>query len=131
MICIFQTASGKCKSFRKERILDIETLRKAADVLGVLTDHLRTMPEEIQEDICQAMKQYEACDELSTHKQYEEIEKLWRKGTLILGMHEIAENTGMEISSLMQLSENEKLNLMYEYAIGTDKNELARMVNER
>jgi len=37
----------------------------------------------------------------------------------------------MEISSLMQLSENEKLNLMYEYAIGTDKNELARMVNER
>lgn len=89
--------------------MDIETLRKAADVLGVLTDHLRTMPEEIQEDICQAMKQYEACDELSTHKQYEEIEKLWRKGTLILGMHEIAENTGMEISSLMQLSENEKL----------------------
>ena len=46
-------------------------------------------------------------------------------------MHEIAENTGMEINSLMQLSENEKLNLMYEYAIGTDKNELARMVNER
>ena len=111
--------------------MDIETLRKAADVLGVLTDHLRTMPEEIQEDICQAMKQYEACDELSTRKQYEEIEKLWRKGTRILGMHEIAENTGMEISSLMQLSENEKLNLMYEYAIGTDKNELARMVNER
>ena len=46
-------------------------------------------------------------------------------------MHEIAENTGMDISSLMQLSENEKLNLMYEYAIGTDKNELARMVNKR
>ena len=77
------------------------------------------------------MKSYEASDELSANKQYEEIEKLWRKGTLILGMHEIAENTGMEISSLMQLSENEKLNLMYEYAIGTDKNELARMVNER
>ena len=111
--------------------MDIETLRKAADVLGVLTDHLRTMPKEIQEDICQAMKQYEACDELSAHKQYEEIEKLWRKGTLILGMHEIAENTGMEISSLMQLSENEKLNLMYEYAISTDTNELARMVYER
>ena len=105
--------------------MNIETLRKAADVLGVLTDHLRTMPEEIQEDICRAMKQYEASDELSAHKQYEEIEKL------ILGMHEIAENTGMEISSLMQISENEKLNLMYEYAIGTDKNELARMVNER
>lgn len=111
--------------------MDTETLRKAADVLGIPTDHLRMMPEEIQEDICRAMKQYEACDELSAHKQYEEIEKLWRKGILILGMHEIAENTGMEINNLMQLSENEKLNLMYEYAIGTDKNELARMVNER
>lgn len=111
--------------------MDIETLRKAADVLGVLTDHLRMMPEEIQEDICRAMKQYEACNELSAHKQYEEIEKLWRKGTLILGMREIAENTGMEIDVLMPLSENEKLNLMYEYAIGTETAELVRMVNER
>ena len=64
-------------------------------------------------------------------KSTEEIEKLWRKGTLILGMNEIAENTGIEIDSLMKLSENEKLNLMYEFAIGTDKNELARMVSER
>lgn len=111
--------------------MNMETLRKAANVLGVLTDSLRSFPEEIQAEICDAMKSYEASDELSAHKQYEEIKKLWRKGTLILGMHEIAENTGMEISSLMQFSENEKLNLMYEYAIGTDKNELARMVNER
>lgn len=111
--------------------MDTETLRKAADVLGIPTDYLRMMPEEIQEDICRAMKQYEACDELSAHKQYEEIEKLWRKGTLILGMREIAENTGMEIDVLMPLSENEKLNLMYEYAIGTEKDELVRMVNER
>ena len=111
--------------------MNIETLRKAADVLGVLTDSLRSFPKEIQAEICNAMKSYEVSDELSVHKQYEEIEKLWRKGTLFLGMHEIAENTGMDISSLMQLSENEKLNLMYEYAIGTDKNELARMVNKR
>lgn len=111
--------------------MNMETLRKAADVLGVLTDSLRSFPEEIQAEICDAMKNYETSDELSAHKQYEEIEKLWRKGTLILGMREIAENTVMEIDVLMPLSENEKLNLMYEYAIGTDKNELARMVNER
>lgn len=111
--------------------MDIETLRKAADVLGVLADSLRSFPEEIQAEICDAMKSYEASDELSAHKQYEEIEKLWRKGTLILSMREIAENTGVEIGVLMPLSENEKLNLMYEYAIGTEKEKLVRMVNER
>ncbi|MDE6783816.1 MAG: hypothetical protein K2J26_00330 [Ruminococcus sp.] len=111
--------------------MDIETLRKAASILGILTDNLCEMPEDIQEEICKAYMQYEASDELSAHKQYEEIERLWRKGTLILGMNEIAESTGIEIDSLMKLSENEKLNLMYEFAIGTDKNELARMVNER
>lgn len=111
--------------------MDIEVLRKAASVLGILTDNLREMPEEIQAEICKAYMQYEASDELSAHKQYEEIERLWRKGTLILGMNEIAENTGIEIDSLMKLSENEKLNFMYEFAIGTDKSELARMVNER
>lgn len=111
--------------------MDIETLRKATSVLGILTDNLREMPEDIQEEICGAYMQYEASDELSAHKQYEEIERLWRKGTLILGMNEIFESTGIEIDNLMKLSENEKLNLMYEFAIGTDKNELARMVNER
>ncbi|MCC8111725.1 MAG: hypothetical protein LIO74_09090, partial [Ruminococcus sp.] len=40
-------------------------------------------------------------------------------------------NTGKEMDRLMQLLENEKLNLMYEYAIGTSKDELARMVEER
>ncbi|MCD7958856.1 MAG: hypothetical protein LUF89_04985, partial [Ruminococcus sp.] len=40
-------------------------------------------------------------------------------------------NTNKEMDRLMQLLENEKLNLMYEYAIGTSKNELARMVEER
>jgi len=111
--------------------MDIEVLRKAASVLGILTDNLCEMPEEIQAEICTAYMQYEASDELSAYKQYEEIERLWRKGTLILGMNEIAENTGIEIDSMMKLSENEKLNLMYEFAIGTDKSELARMVNER
>ena len=56
--------------------MNMETLRKAADVLGVLTDSLRSFPEEIQAEICDAMKSYEASDELSAHKQYEEIEKL-------------------------------------------------------
>ena len=55
--------------------MNMETLRKAADVLGVLTDSLRSFPEEIQAEICNAMKSYEASDELSAHKQYEEIEK--------------------------------------------------------
>lgn len=40
--------------------MNTETLRKAADVLGILTDQLRMMPEEIQEDICAAVRQYEA-----------------------------------------------------------------------
>lgn len=111
--------------------MDIETLRKAANILGILTDNLREIPEEVQEEICDATKKYEASDELSAHKQYEEIERLWRKGTLILSMNEIAENTGIKIDSLMKLSENEKLNLMYEFAIGTDKDELARMIDER
>ncbi len=111
--------------------MDLETLRKAANVLGVLTDNLREMQEEIQEEICMAYVQYEASDELSAHRQYEEMEKLWRKGVITLSMEEISENTGMEMDRLMQLSENEKLNLMYEYAIGTSKDELAKMVEER
>ena len=45
----------------------METLRKAADVLGVLTDHLRTMPEEIQAELYfrdfSSMKKSKSCGE--------------------------------------------------------------------
>ena len=111
--------------------MDLEILRKAGNVLGVLTDNLREMPEDIQEEICTAYMQYEASDELSAHRQYEEMERLWQKSVITLSMEEISENMGMEMDRLMQLSENEKLNLMYEYAIGTSKDELTRMVKER
>jgi len=111
--------------------MDIEILRKAANILGIHTDNLREMPEEIQEEICSTIKQYEASDELSAHNQYLEIEKLWQKGNIILSMNEIAENTGISTESLMKLSDNEKLNVIYEYALGADKNELAKIVNER
>lgn len=111
--------------------MDIETLRKAAGILGVHTDHLRDFPEEIQTDICTAMELYAASDELTAHQQYEEMEKLWRKGTLILGMQEVAEHTDIALDALLKLSENEKLNVMYEYAMGAGQSELAGMVYER
>ena len=50
------------------------------------------------------------------------------------GVHGVKEDDGA-IYNFFNIyedtAENVKLNLMYEYAIGTDKNELARMVNER
>lgn len=111
--------------------MDIELLRKAATILGIHTDNLREFSEDIQNEICSAMELYEASDELTAHQQYEEMERLWRKGTLVLTINEIADNTGIEVEKIMTLSENEQLNLMYEYAIGTDKSELLKMVNER
>lgn len=49
-------------------------------------------------------------------------------GTLVLGMREISENTGIPQDKLDNLTENEKLNLMYEYAIGTDKDTLLKII---
>ena len=43
-------------------------------------------------------------------------------------MIEISENTGIPHEKLENLTENEKLNLMYEYAIGTDKETLLKII---
>lgn len=106
-----------------------ELLRKSADILGISVDSLREFPEDIQNQICSAMQVYEVSDEQSARQQYDEMERLWRDGTLILGMAEISKNTGIPQDKLMGLSENEKLNLMYEYAIGADVEMLKKIAD--
>lgn len=74
--------------------MDIETLRKAASILGILTDNLREMPEDIQEEICDATEKYEASDELSAHKQKADL-----IGAVRLPNNAFKANAGTEVTS--------------------------------
>lgn len=105
-----------------------EKLEKCAEILGVRQDSLAEFPEDIQNKLVSCMEIYDVSNTDDARQQYEEMERIWRTGTLILGMIEISENTGIPHEKLENLTENEKLNLMYEYAIGTDKETLLKII---
>lgn len=103
-------------------------LEKCAEILGVKIDSLNEFPDKIREKLVSCMEIYSVSNADDARQQYEEMERYWRMGTLVLGMREISENTGISQDKLVNLTENEKLNLMYEYAIGTDKDTLLKII---
>lgn len=103
-------------------------LERCAEILGVKVDSLNEFPDEIKAKLVSCVEIYSVSKADDARQQSEEMERIWRMGTLILGMIEISENTGIPQEKLVNLTENEKLNLMYEYAIGTDKDTLLKII---
>lgn len=105
-----------------------DNLQKCAEILGCTVSGLQEFPENIQEKLCSCMELYDVSDEETARQQYDEMERIWRTGTLILGMIEISENMDIPQEKLAALSENDKLNVMYEYAVGTDRETILRIM---
>ncbi len=110
--------------------MDMEQLRKVADLLGVYADPLRLLPENFQERLFSKMVEIEVRDAFDLHRQYDEVEEIWLEGTTFLNLMDIAEDTGISLDKLLGLEQNEKLNIIFEYSLGTDKALLIRMVDD-
>ena len=81
-----------------------EKLEKCAEILGVRQDSLAEFPEDIQNKLVSCMEIYDVSNADDARQQYEEMERIWRTGTLILGMIEISENTGIPHEKLKNLT---------------------------
>lgn len=103
-------------------------LEKCAEILGVNVRSLNDFPKDVQDRLITCMEIFDIDDADSARTQYEEMERIWRTGTLVLGMKEISENMDIPQDMLSRLSENEQLNLMYEYAIGSDRETLLKII---
>lgn len=89
--------------------------RKIAEILGVSEGDITEMPTEILNSMQALFETVDVKNDSDRKFLYSELEKLWTKGVVFLGLKEAAENSGIADSALFSLDFETQQKLVFEY----------------
>lgn len=98
--------------------------RKIAEILGVSEEDIATMPTEILNSMQALFETINAETDSDRKNLYSELDKLWTKGIVFLGLKEIAESIKIADSTLFSLDFETQQKLVFEYM--ADSENIAR-----
>lgn len=98
--------------------------RKIAEILGVSEEDIAAMPTEILNSMQALFETIDVQNNNDRKTVYSELDKLWTKGVVFLGLKEIAESTKIADSTLFSLNFETQQKLVFEYM--ADSENIAR-----
>ncbi|MDE6834241.1 MAG: hypothetical protein K2J39_08390 [Ruminococcus sp.] len=98
--------------------------RKIAEILGVSEEDIVSMPTEILNSMQALFETINVENDTDRKNLYSELDKLWTKGIVVLGLKEIAEDIGFTDSTLFSLDFETQQKLVFEYM--ADSENIAR-----
>lgn len=98
--------------------------RKIAKILGVSEEDIAAMPAEILNSMQVLFETIDVQTNSDRKTVYSELDKLWTKGVVFLGLKEIAESTKIADSTLFSLDFETQQKLVFEYM--ADSENIAR-----
>ena len=107
--------------------MDNNLLKKAADILGVSEDSISAMNEEIHESMTKVLTGADISDDKTGEEIYEKLDALWQKGSVYIGLEEVAKTTGIPYNTLRSLDTDTQQNIVYEYMM--DSSQVERFYN--
>ena len=96
-----------------------EQLAEIARIIGVSEDSITAFDENIKSDMVTAL--IEKCADKTAL--YNELDRLWQKGSVYIGLAEIARNTGISLVALHSLSLSTQQELVFEYMADNSQTE--------
>lgn len=99
--------------------------RKIAEILGVSEEDIAAMPTEILNSMQALFEIVDVKNDSDRKILYAELDKLWTKGVVFLGLKEIAESTKIADSTLFLLDFETQQKLVFEYM--ADSENIARL----
>ena len=96
-----------------------EQLAEIARIIGVSEDSISAMDENIKADMVTALTEKSA-DKTAL---YNELDRLWQKGTIYIELAEIARNTGISLVALHSLDLSTQQELVFEYMADSSQTE--------
>ena len=87
-------------------------LTEIANIIGVSEDSITALDENFRADMVTALTEKSA-DKTAL---YNELDRLWQKGSVYIGLTEIAKNTGISLVALHSLSLSTQQELVFEYS---------------
>jgi len=95
-----------------------EQRTEIAKIIGVSEDSISAMDENFKADMVTALTNNNDKTVL-----YSELDRLWQKGSVYIGLAEIAKNTGISLVALHSLDFNTQTELVYEYMADSSQTE--------
>lgn len=96
-----------------------EQLAEIAKIIGVSEDSIFAMDDNIKTDMVTALTEKSA-DKTAL---YNELDRLWQKGSVYIGLAEIARNTGISFVALHSLDLSTQQELVFEYMADSSQTE--------
>lgn len=115
------TFSGKQKGARK---MTNEQLAKIAEILGVSEDSISAMDDDVKKDMQTLLETISIKNDTDKKMLFDEFDRLWQKGSVYIGLAEVAKSTGITIDTLRSLDYETQQSIVYEYMM--DSSQMAR-----
>ena len=101
--------------------MDNNLLKKAADILGVSEDSITAMDNDIREGMAEVLAGVDFSDDKTGEEIYEKLDALWQKGSVYIGLEEVAKTTGIPYNTLRSLDADTQQNIVYEYMMDSSQ----------
>lgn len=92
-----------------------EFITKTVDILGVSEDGINILPEDILGSMQAVYDNVVIKNDEDREILYAELDKLWVKGNVLIGLKEVADNTGIAYKTLCNLDYDTQQELVFEY----------------
>lgn len=91
-------------------------LTEIAKIIGVSEDSISAMDDEIRNSMTAVL-------ETTKDKKavYDALDNLWQKGSVYVGLHEVAKSTGISLVTLKNLDYKTQQTIVYEFMMGTSQ----------
>ena len=96
-----------------------EQRAEIAKIIGVSEDSISAMDKNFKADMVTALAD-KSEDKTAL---YNELDRLWQKGSVYIGLLELAKNTGISLVALHSLDYNTQTELVYEYMADSSQTE--------
>lgn len=106
-------------------------MQQVSKILGVGTESIAEMPEEILTSMQTVLENVEIQNEEDKQILCEDLDSYWVKGTVLLSLAEAAKNTGISYETLKSLDFDTQQNIVFEYmADSKDTERIYAIVNK-
>ena len=101
-----------------------EQLAEVARILGVSEDSISAMDDEIKNSMTEVFETTAVKNDEDKKAVFDALDNLWQKGSVYIGLDEVAKSTGITIATLRSLDYETQQSIVYEYMM--DSSQTAR-----
>ena len=106
-------------------------LAEVARILGVSEDSISTMDDEIKNSMRAVFDNIAVKNDEDKKAVYEALDKLWQRGSVYIGLNEVAKTTGISLVTLRSLDFETQQTIVYEYMMDSSQiDRIYRLTNK-